>query len=70
VHADLPSYAEWVLWICALNKDTKRRRVGGRSPTLGVNHIYHVLWLLCALWLLCELCLVWQYMLDASDIVS
>jgi hypothetical protein len=32
-----------------LKKTIKKRRVGGHSPTLGVNHVYPVLWLFCAL---------------------
>jgi hypothetical protein len=41
-----------------LTKIIKRRRFSGHRPMLGVNHVYPMLWLLCALWFLCELCLL------------
>ena len=41
-----------ILMLCACKKlgkkIIKKRRVGGRSPRLGVKHVYPVLWLLCA----------------------
>jgi hypothetical protein len=58
VYISFPLWSK-ISWLCAciiLTERNKEEELVDVAPRVGVNHVYPVLWFLCALWLFSCLC--------------